>query len=78
MNRILMTAIAGLVALTATVVANDSLHATALRCEYLQDPLGIDDAKPRLMWRVESDQRGQKQTAYQILVASSPENLPSR
>ncbi len=52
--------------------AYSSLKAVALRCEYLQDPVGIDETKPRLSWRVESDERGQIQTAYRILVASSP------
>jgi alpha-L-rhamnosidase len=47
----------------------------ALRCEYAVDPLGVDIAQPRLYWIVESDQRGQRQTAYQILVASSAEQL---
>lgn len=67
----------GLVLITSNAVADDSLRATSLRCEYLQDPIGIDDARPRLTWRVESDARGQKQTAYRILVASSPEKLQS-
>ena len=48
---------------------------TALRCEYRVDPLGIDVTEPRLSWIIESDQRNQKQNAYQILVASSQENL---
>ncbi|KAA1259124.1 Bacterial alpha-L-rhamnosidase [Rubripirellula obstinata] len=48
-----------------------------LRCEYLQNPEGIDIQKPRLSWRVESDQRGQMQTAYRLLVASSAEKLAS-
>lgn len=46
-----------------------------LRCEYLTDPLGIDAASPRLSWVLTSNQRGEKQTAYQILVASSPKLL---
>ena len=46
-----------------------------LRCEYLKDPLGVDAAKPRLSWLLEADERGQKQTSYQILVASTPEIL---
>jgi alpha-L-rhamnosidase len=46
-----------------------------LRCEYRIDPLGIDQTKPRLSWIVTSSQRGQKQTAYQVLVASSQEKL---
>jgi alpha-L-rhamnosidase len=42
-----------------------------LRCEYLVNPLGIDVVEPRLSWIVESSERNQKQTAYQVLVASS-------
>ncbi len=48
-----------------------------LRCEYLENPLGIDSINPRLSWILESLQRGQYQTAYQILVATTPELLES-
>jgi alpha-L-rhamnosidase len=47
----------------------------SLRCEYLNNPVGIDVVKPRLNWLLESDERGQRQTAYHIIVASSPEML---
>ena len=40
-----------------------------------KDPLGIDMMKPRLGWLLQSDQRGQKQTAYRVLVASTVETL---
>src|SRR6266516_5371664 len=59
---------------SASFVANSvaaSLNPVALHCEYRVSPLGIDEAQPRLTWRVESSERGQKQTACQILVASS-------
>ena len=46
-----------------------------LTCEYLADPSGIDETKPRLSWQLESGQRGQKQTAFQLLVASSRDKL---
>ena len=46
-----------------------------LRCEYGVNPLGIDATAPRLSWVARSDQRGQVQSAYRILVASSPEKL---
>lgn len=42
-----------------------------LRTEYMIDPV-IDIRHPRLSWELLSDVRGQVQTAYQILVASSP------
>jgi len=50
----------------------------ALRCDYLSTPLGIDAHQPRLSWRLESsfaDARGQRQSAYQVLVASDEANL---
>jgi len=46
-----------------------------LRCEYLVNPLGIGERRPRLSWTLESSQRGQKQTAYRILVSSDEANL---
>src|SRR5262245_50531772 len=46
-----------------------------LRCESRQNPLGIDITQPRLSWILNSDERGQRQTAYQILVSSSERKL---
>ena len=48
-----------------------AVHVEQLRCEYLDNPLGIDQPQPRLSWVLESNERGVKQTAYQILVAGS-------
>ena len=48
---------------------------TELRCEYAQNPLGIDVLNPRLSWKLEDDRRGAAQSAYRILVASSEELL---
>jgi alpha-L-rhamnosidase len=42
-----------------------------LRCEYLTNPLGIDAATPQLSWIITSSERGQRQTAWRVLVASS-------
>jgi alpha-L-rhamnosidase len=39
-----------------------------LRCENLVDPLGIDVAKPRLSWIIESSRSNEKQSAYEIVV----------
>lgn len=49
-----------------------------LRCEYLVDPLGIDARQPRLSWEltpINPATRGERQTAYHILAASTPEML---
>lgn len=66
-----MWAAIGLVMWVAPGHAGATLQPVALRCEYRVNPLGIDELQPRLTWRVESAERGQRQTAYQILVASS-------
>src|SRR5262245_13446937 len=47
----------------------------SLRCEYKENPLGIDVAAPRLGWILESAARGEKQTAYQVLAARDARNL---
>ncbi len=75
---------------TLLLVSLASLRAaevTNRHCEYLSNPLGIDAAKPRLSWVIEersqksevggqrTEARGLRQTAYQILVASSEELL---
>lgn len=54
---------------------NDNFRPVYLRCEYRVDPLGIDIPKPRLSWVLESNQRGQRQTGYRIIAASSEEML---
>src|SRR5918995_1442276 len=51
------------------------LRPVGLRCEYRLDPLGIDEEIPRLSWALESEGRGQSQSAYRILVARSEGDL---
>lgn len=55
--------------------ADVSLQVTHLRCEYRTDPLGIDILQPRLSWVLQSSVRGQKQTAYRVLVADNRASL---
>lgn len=50
---------------------NAALEAYDLRCEYRENPVGIDATQPRLSWKVKSDQPGGAQTAWQVQVASS-------
>ncbi len=52
----------------ATGGEHAALAITDLRCEYRLDPIGIDVPHPRFSWRMESGQRGQKQTAYRVIV----------
>ncbi len=64
--------------ITAAASANcesKSIRVSRLRCEYQDRPLGIDHPAPRLNWIVESSVRGQKQTAYRVLVARNMKAL---
>jgi alpha-L-rhamnosidase len=54
---------------------SSSLHPVSLRCEFLSNPLGIDNTHPRLSWILEGQGRSLRQTAFRILVASTAENL---
>ncbi len=51
------------------------LRVVRLRCEYLINPLGIDETRPRLSWNIESSRRGTRQVAWRVRVASSAEHL---
>lgn len=54
-----------------------SLSIAALRCEYRENPMGIDVSQPRLSWQLHSPERGVFQSAYQVLVAPSELDLES-
>ena len=61
-----------------TAFASADIRPERLRCEYRADPLGIDSKTPRLSWIVsqaDANRRGLRQTAYQVLVASTPDML---
>jgi len=59
--------------LFATRVA--AAQAVHLQCEKLDDPQGIDALHPRLSWQIMGNEKDLRQTAWQLLVASSPELL---
>ena len=60
---------------SVTAKAFDALSITNLSCEKLMNPRGIDIRAPRLSWQLHSEERGLRQLAYQIIVASTPEKL---
>src|SRR4051812_32012655 len=67
-------ALIGVVAigLLTSVAAARPVH---LRCEYRENPLGIDALTPHLSWQSDNTERNWKQSAYQVLVASSLQGL---
>ena len=60
---------------TSACTGDSHVNITNLRYEHKSNPLGVDIEEPRFSWVLESNQRGVKQTAYQIFVASSLKNL---
>ncbi len=54
-----------------------SLGVEHLRCEYRENPEGIGETQPRLGWLLRADPaaRGVRQSAYQIVVASTADAL---
>jgi alpha-L-rhamnosidase len=63
-----------LLLLPATALASP-LTPVALRCEYLDGPLAVEDAHPRLGWTLRADIPAQHQRAWAVRVASSIEKL---
>ena len=55
--------------LLQTVVLSQKLSVEQLRCEYRENPYGLEVKHPRLGWSLVSLQSGVVQTAYRILVA---------
>ena len=60
--------------LTGCVPASD-LQLVQLRCERIETPLGLENLSPCFSWKICSGDTGVCQTAYRILVATSPEKL---
>jgi alpha-L-rhamnosidase len=44
-----------------------------LRCEYLDNPMGIDSPRPHFSWQSDSAEKNWRQAAYRILVSSTPD-----
>ncbi|MEV0810879.1 family 78 glycoside hydrolase catalytic domain [Micromonospora sp. NPDC050200] len=82
---VLATALALIIGLTPTAVTAGPaaaaepeaprLAAVGLTTERATDPIGLDVARPRLGWRIESADRGVIQESYQVRVATSPAHL---
>ncbi|KAI8270587.1 hypothetical protein K4K58_009924 [Colletotrichum sp. SAR11_239] len=57
------------------VVSAISIEPESLRTEGVTAPLGIHATNPLLSWRLQSDRRGDNQTAYQLQAASSSDGF---
>ena len=73
--KIIPFAVVVLLGLAAALPARAGLKVGQLLCEYQEHPLGLDVAQPLLAWKLVAEDRDERQTAYQVLVASSSDNL---
>ena len=53
----------------------DALLVKNLKCEYKENPLGIDVARPRLSWLLDAAERDLFQAAYQVRIGGSVQAL---
>ncbi|MCO6009829.1 glycoside hydrolase family 78 protein [Actinoallomurus purpureus] len=70
-GTLLATTTTGVVPASAAQ-ASSPVRVTATTTERETNPIGIDAAKPRLGWRLDSTARGQFQQAYEVTVGSTP------
>jgi alpha-L-rhamnosidase len=61
--------------LQAGTVYAHNLEVKNLKCDFQENPAGIENRRPGLSWEIYSDQRNTNQAAYQVLMASSLEFL---
>ena len=61
--------------LIAGCSSNERLYIQNLKCENLNNPLGINSLQPRFSWINITEQPGAYQTAYQIIVATEIDKL---
>jgi alpha-L-rhamnosidase len=77
MHKCVVSVAAGILVVTCglPIAEGGAIAVTEATCEYCVDPLGVDTPSPRFGWILSATERGQRQTAYQILVSSTPEGL---
>lgn len=55
--------------------SNQKIIVSDLKCEYINNPLGIDILQPRFSWNISGNSRGIYQSAYRIIVTDQKEAL---
>src|ERR1700730_9044835 len=67
--------LAGLVLNFSILAQTSSLQPDNLRCEYIENPLGIDTKHPRLSWEFLAGDRNQFQSAYELIVSTNSADI---
>lgn len=75
MQRVIWICCIILLAFSSVVSGSERTVVEEPLCEYLINPVGVDVPNPRFCWKMISGHRGARQTAYRIIVSSSPAKL---
>jgi alpha-L-rhamnosidase len=75
MNQLTISSLLILLLVVIGCTPQNSPEVFDLRCESLQNPLGIDKSVPRFSWKISSAKNGTEQKAFQLLVACEPSGL---
>jgi hypothetical protein len=65
----------GVLATTPAAAAPSWVSVTGLQTDETTNPLGIDDTHPSLNWQLRSSFHDERQSAYRVLVATTPDRL---
>ena len=69
MKRIVVILLGSLYGMVG-IGAQEAMTPTALQCEHLVNPLGIDATHPRFSWKLQSSRQGVTQHSYRIIVGT--------
>ncbi|MEE4285529.1 MAG: alpha-L-rhamnosidase N-terminal domain-containing protein, partial [Mariniphaga sp.] len=50
---------------------------TNLKCEHVQNPIGLDETHPRFTWQIQSEKPGYLQDAFQLVVGTDEQEVAS-
>ena len=72
LKKIVRLAIISVIAASCstTLFAQQNCTPINLACEYLENPLGIDAAHPRLSWQLKDTRKGARQSVFQVIVGT--------
>jgi alpha-L-rhamnosidase len=57
---------------------SDECNIVNLKCEYIVNPLGIDEPHPRFTWQMADDRQGAEQTAYELFMGTDSIGVANR
>lgn len=73
LNRCLNLNVSALLVLILTFACNEASYKCIpvnLKCEYIVNPMGVDNPQPRFTWQMADNRLGALQTAYQLFVGT--------